>query len=70
MDTFVVRLRESRQSEPALRGVVDEVSSGCRSTFHNAEELVMILTGTAAQAEAGDARDSPGDARDRSLQRL
>jgi hypothetical protein len=50
METFVVRVRESRQSEPDLRGVVDEVASGCRSTFHNAEELVMILTRTADHA--------------------
>jgi hypothetical protein len=52
METFVVRVRESGQSEPGLRGVVDEVASGCRSTFHNAEELVMILTRAADHAVA------------------
>jgi hypothetical protein len=46
METFVVRVHESGRTEPGLRGIVDEIASGCRSTFHNAEELVMILTGT------------------------
>jgi chitodextrinase len=45
MDTFVVRIRESQQSDPAVRGVVDEIASGARTTFHNHEELLMILTG-------------------------
>jgi hypothetical protein len=44
MEIFVVRVRDSGQGEPGLRGVVDEVASGCRSTFQNAEELAMILT--------------------------
>jgi Putative Ig domain len=60
MDTFVVRVRESGQSEPGLRGVVDEVASGTRSTFHNAEELVMILTGSANQAETSEGGKKPG----------
>jgi hypothetical protein len=46
MDTFVVRIRESLHSDPGFRGVVDEVASGSRSTFHNHEELLMILTGS------------------------
>jgi hypothetical protein len=46
MDTFVVRIRESQQSDPAVRGVVDEIASGARTTFHNHEELLMILTGS------------------------
>jgi hypothetical protein len=50
METFVVRVRESGPNEPDLRGVVDEVASGCRSTFCSAEELVMILTGTSDHA--------------------
>jgi hypothetical protein len=60
MDTFVVRVRESAQSEPGLRGVVDEVASGNRSTFHNAEELVMILTGSAEQATTSAGGKKPG----------
>jgi hypothetical protein len=50
METFVVRLRDPSHGEPGLRGVVDEIASGCRTTFHNAEELVMILTRTADRA--------------------
>ena len=65
METFVVRVRESGQGEPGLRGVVDEVASGYRATFHNAEELVMILTSGSrgqARAELGQPSCSPKDA--------
>jgi hypothetical protein len=62
MDTFVVRVRESAQSEPGLRGVVDEVASGNRSTFHNAEELVLILTGSADHEGPARWPRSPGEA--------
>jgi Putative Ig domain len=55
MDTFVVRVRESSQSEPGLRGVVDEVASGSRSTFHNHEELLMILAKATPQQATSDA---------------
>jgi Putative Ig domain len=65
MDTFVVRVRESGQSEPDLRGVVDEVASGTRSTFHNAEELVMILTRSADQARTSDVSRQDGGSRSR-----
>jgi hypothetical protein len=45
MDTFVVRIRPSGRSEPGLRGVVDEVASGFRTTFCSADELIVILMG-------------------------
>jgi hypothetical protein len=55
MDTFVVRIRASSHNDPGLRGVVDEVASGLRSAFHNSEELLMILMGTATPDARGDA---------------
>jgi hypothetical protein len=45
MDTFVVRIRRSNPSDPGLRGVVDEVASGLRSTFRSSDELIVVLTG-------------------------
>jgi hypothetical protein len=47
MDTFVVRVyRRGQDTSPdddALRGVVDEVSTGLKATFHDATELLAIL---------------------------
>jgi hypothetical protein len=47
VDTFVVRVYRSGQDPPPgddpLRGVVDEVSTGVKATFHDATELVAIL---------------------------
>ncbi len=47
MDTFVVRVYRSGQDTPpgddSMRGVVDEVSTGIKATFHDATELVAIL---------------------------
>jgi hypothetical protein len=51
MDTFVVRIRESGQSDPEVRGVVDEIASGLRTTSHSHEELLMILTGNTPEAQ-------------------
>lgn len=47
MDTFVVRVYRSKHDAPPdddpLRGVVDEVSTGLKATFHDATELLSIL---------------------------
>jgi hypothetical protein len=43
VDTFVVRIYQSGQAEAGARGVVDDVASGFRSTFRDAEELLLIL---------------------------
>jgi hypothetical protein len=43
VNTFVVRIYGSDQDRASLRGVVDEVASGIRETFHDAEELLAIL---------------------------
>jgi hypothetical protein len=55
MDTFVVRIRKSNDSKFELRGVVDEVATGDRSTFHNPEELLLILLGNAPDGASQDA---------------
>jgi hypothetical protein len=41
--TFVVRIHASSHDDSGLRGVVDEVASGARATFHDTEELLAIL---------------------------
>jgi hypothetical protein len=57
MDTFVVRLYRSgpdtSPGDDALRGVVDEVSTGIKATFHDATELVEILRRERLPAEEG-----------------
>jgi hypothetical protein len=58
MDTFVVRIRQSSQSKFELRGVVDEIATGDRSTFHNPEELLLILLGNAPDRASQDAGGS------------
>ena len=55
MDTFVVRIRKSNDNTFELRGVVDEVATGDRSTFHNPEELLLILLGNAPDGARQDA---------------
>jgi hypothetical protein len=44
MDTFVVRIYGSDPSRAGLRGVVDEIASGDRETFRDADELLAILS--------------------------
>jgi hypothetical protein len=44
MKTFVVRIYGSNPRLTDLRGVVDEVASGVRDTFHDAEGLLQILS--------------------------
>lgn len=47
MQTFVVRAytpgRGNDHDDGRLRGVVEEVSTGFRATFHDTSELVSIL---------------------------
>ncbi len=43
MHTFVVRVHESERDDAAVRGVVDEVATGRRTTFRDGSELVEIL---------------------------
>jgi hypothetical protein len=67
MDTFVVRIRPSGPSESGLRGVVDEVASGFRSTFRSSDELIVILMGApggVGEEGARSLRDLSGRARE------
>jgi hypothetical protein len=47
MQTFVVRTyvpgRDDDQDDGRLRGVVEEVATGFRATFHDTSELMSIL---------------------------
>ena len=47
MDTFVVRVYRSGQDilsdDDRLRGVVEEISTGFRVTFHDTKELLSVL---------------------------
>ena len=47
MDTFVVRVYRQRQDvvpdDDCLRGVVEEISTGFRATFHDTKQLLSIL---------------------------
>ncbi len=47
MDTFVVRVYRSGQEtlsdDAHLRGVVEEISTGAKATFHDTRELLSIL---------------------------
>ena len=59
MRTFIVRVREARGGDdwggttPRLRGVVDEVATGLRVTFRDAQELITaLLTAAAADRRA------------------
>jgi hypothetical protein len=54
MNTFVVRIFGPDPGQAELRGTVDEVSSGFTATFHDARELVRILSrrGGPSQHEA------------------
>jgi hypothetical protein len=63
--TFIVRVREPRDGGdregvtiPRLRGVVDEVATGLRATFRDAQELVTALMA----ATAADPRAPSNDA--------
>ena len=63
MDTFVVRVYRSGQElshdDDQLRGVVDEVSTGVRITFHDAPELLAILQRSQPRPTRGGANE-PG----------
>jgi hypothetical protein len=63
MDTFVVRVYRSGQDlspdEDRLRGVVDEISTGLRTTFHDTQELLAILRRPQALPTRGGANE-PG----------
>jgi hypothetical protein len=62
MDTFVVRVYRSGQGTAAddesLRGVVDEVSTGIKATFHDATELLAILCPQRLPAAGGVANET------------
>jgi hypothetical protein len=62
MDTFVVRVYRSGQGAAAdhesLRGVVDEVSTGIKATFHDATELLAILHPQRLPAAGGVASET------------
>jgi hypothetical protein len=57
--TFIVRLQDASGSGrpgavgPRLRGVVDEVATGMRTTFRDDRELVTALTTALGAARAG-----------------
>jgi hypothetical protein len=57
MDSYIVRVvrREKTQTDRAahLDGVVEEVESGTRQAFHNADELWAILGGVAETDKPG-----------------
>jgi hypothetical protein len=61
VQTFVVRVFRSEHDAPAedgtLRGVVDDIGTGSRTSFGDAERLLRIL-GYAAPPPAGPA-ESP-----------
>jgi hypothetical protein len=61
VETFVVRLfrsaHEGRAEDPILRGVVEDIGAGSRTSFSDAEQLLRIL-GHAAPPSAGRA-ESP-----------
>jgi hypothetical protein len=63
MDTFVVRVYRSGQEishdDDQLRGVVDEISTGARATFHDAQELLEILQRPQPRPTRGGANE-PG----------
>jgi hypothetical protein len=62
MHTFVVRVYRSGQGTSAddesLRGVVDEVSTGIKATFHDATELLAILRPQRLPAAGGVAKET------------
>jgi hypothetical protein len=58
--TFIVRLHTEAGPDlaaPRLRGVVDEVATGSRATFHSDQELVTALLAAISDGPA----DPPGD---------
>jgi hypothetical protein len=56
--TFVVRIFGPQREEAELRGTVDEVSSGLTATFHDAGELMTILSQSAERGEIRGAADA------------
>jgi len=65
--TFIVRVREARDggdwggaANPRLRGVVDEVATGLRATFRDAQELIAALM-TASAVHHGAPSEDRGD---------
>ncbi len=63
MQTFVVRVYRSAQDEPPdddrLRGVVEEIATRSRATFHSSAELMSILRRAAARDEGASRPASP-----------
>jgi hypothetical protein len=61
--TFIVRIRETGDggdrgaTNPRLRGVVDEVATGLRATFRDAQELITALTTAAAADRRAPSQD-------------
>jgi hypothetical protein len=56
--TFIVRLLQDASggpgaARPRLRGVVDEVATGMRTTFRDDQELVTALTTALGAASSG-----------------
>jgi hypothetical protein len=63
--TFIVRVREAGDGGdregvaiPRLRGVVDEVTTGLRATFRDAQELVTALMAATAADRPGPSDDA------------
>lgn len=67
MRTFIVRLLQDASSGPGpagprLRGVVDEVATGLRTTFRDDTELVTALTTALGAEPSGPALTARGGA--------
>ena len=68
MKTFVVRIYEDDGSDPAgedtprLRGVVDEVATGLRTTFRSELELVAGLKAAMGTVHPGPSGNGGGQA--------
>ena len=67
MRTFIVRLRQDASggpgaARPRLRGVVDEVATGMRTTFRDDQELVTALTTALGAEPSGPASTASGRA--------
>ena len=58
MKSFVVRIPDEGDASGSLRGVVDDVSTGERTTFRDARELLAVLA--AGVVGAGQAGAGPG----------
>lgn len=66
MRTFIVRLvhnpggtSQAGACRPPLRGLVDEVGTGLRTTFRDDQELVAALSAALATRTRDEASDQP-----------